>query len=124
MTQEADDSIILPDLFQNTHKIHMYQSGIFRMGVLKKIGKIKTIFCTDQLSQIQMYFSNNGSKKLRGIETITIQVLTPKNAEFFSLNEFRDHEIDLYPKTAKTPHFSILRYWSNETMEIWVSKDS
>jgi hypothetical protein len=44
MTSEADDDIILPDPFQNTHKIHMNQSGIFRIGVLKRIGKMKTCF--------------------------------------------------------------------------------
>jgi hypothetical protein len=108
MSQEADDHIILPDPFQNTHKMPMGQSGIFRIGVLKKIGKIKTCFFPNQNFHNQKYSSKNGSKKLRGIEIIDIRVLTPKKTEFSSLKEFGHHEIDLYPKTAKTPHFSIL----------------
>jgi hypothetical protein len=124
MTQETDDVIILPDPFQNTHKIPMNQSGIFRIGVLKKIGKIKTTFCTKCFFQIQKYYSKNGSKKLRGIKIIIIGVLTPKNAEFSSLNGFGHHEIDLYPKCTKTPHFSILRHWLEESPIIWVSKYS
>jgi hypothetical protein len=51
-------------------------------------------------------------------------VLTSENDEFSSLNEFGHHELDLYPKMTKTPHFSILRHWSNESLGIWVSKDS
>jgi hypothetical protein len=88
----------------------MNQSGIFRIGGLKKIGKMKTCFFPNQNFHIQKYYSKNGSKKLRGIETIAIRVPTPKNAEFSSLNGFGHHEIDLYPTSAKTPHFSILRY--------------
>jgi hypothetical protein len=112
MTQEVDDDDILPELFQNTHKIHMNQSGIFRIGALKKIGKMKTCFFPNQNFHNQKYYSKNGSKNLRGIKIVTIRVLTPKNAEFSNLNEFGHHEIDLYPKSAKTPHFSILRIWS------------
>jgi hypothetical protein len=56
--------------------------------------------------------------------SITIGVFTPKNAELASLNEFGHHEIDLYPKSAKTPHVSILRHWLHKTMVIWVSKHS
>jgi hypothetical protein len=123
MTQVTGDVIILPDQFHNTHKIPMNQSGIFRIGVLKKIGKMKTTFCIDQLFQIQKSFSKNGSKKLRGIETIAIGVLTPKNTDFVSLTEFGHHEIDLYPTSRNTPHFSILRYWSNKTVAIWMSKN-
>jgi hypothetical protein len=52
MTQEPDDHIILPDRFHNTHKIHTNQSGIFRIGVLKKIGKIKPVFF--QIFQIKI----------------------------------------------------------------------
>jgi hypothetical protein len=84
---------------------------------------MKMIFCTDQLFRIQKYYSKNGSKKIRGIETIAIGVLTPKNAEFASLTEFRHHEIDLYPTSCNTPNYSILRYWSNKTVAIWVSKN-
>jgi hypothetical protein len=123
MTQEADDDIILPDRFQYTHKIPMNQSGIFRIFVLKKIGKIKTTFCTKFDFQIQKYISKNGSKKLRGMKIIVIGFLTSKNAEFSSWNGFGHHEIDLYPSDAKTPHFSILRCWENKTLAIWVSKD-
>jgi hypothetical protein len=101
----------------------MNQTGIFRIGVLKKIGKIKTIFCTDQLFQIQKYYSKNGSKNLRGVKTMTIRFYPWKNNEFSSLNRFLHHEIDLYPKVLKAPYFSILRHWSNETPAIWVSKD-
>jgi hypothetical protein len=115
MTQEATSDINLPDPFQNSRKIHMDQSGIFRIGVLKKIGKIKTCFFPNQNFQIQKYYSKNGSKKLRGVKTIIIRVLTPKNAEFSSLNEFGHHETDLYPNGIKTPHFSILTLWSVET---------
>jgi hypothetical protein len=97
MTQEASDDIILPDAFQNTHKIHINESGIFSMGVLKKIGKIKTCFFPNQ--------NFHNQKKLRGIESITIGVLTPKNAEFPSLNEFGHHEIDLYLKVPRHPIF-------------------
>jgi hypothetical protein len=85
---------------------------------------MKTCFFPNQNFHNQKYTSKNGSKNLRGIETITIGFLTPKNAEFSSFNGFGHHEIDLYPTSAKTPHFSILRYWANKTMVIWVSKDS
>jgi hypothetical protein len=85
----------------------MYQSGIFRIGVLKKIGKIKTIFCTASFFRIQKYYSQNGLKKLRGIETIPIGVLTLKNAEFASLTEFGHHEIDLELKVLR---HTILEY--------------
>jgi hypothetical protein len=118
MTQEADVVIILPDPFQNTIKIHMYQSGIFRIGALKKIGNL---FFSNQN---QKHYSKNGSKKLRGINNMAIRVITPKNAEFSSLNYFGHHEIDLYPKYANIPHFSILQIWTSETMAIWVSKHS
>jgi hypothetical protein len=63
MTQEAGDGIILPDLFQNTHKITMHQSGIFRIGALKKIGKMKTCFFPNQNFHNKKYYSKNGSKK-------------------------------------------------------------
>jgi hypothetical protein len=105
MTQEADDDIILPDRFQNTINIHMNHSGIFRIGLLKKIGKMKTIFCHDQLFRIPKYYSKNGSKKLRGIETITIGVLTPKNAEFASLTEFGHHDFLLELNMLRHPIF-------------------
>jgi hypothetical protein len=93
------------------------------LGV-KKIGKMKTCFFPNQNFHNQKYYSKNGSKKLRGVKTITIGVFTSENDEFSSLNGFGHHEIDLYPKSTKTPHFSILRYWTNETITIWVSKDS
>jgi hypothetical protein len=124
MTQEADDHIILSDVFQNTHKIHMNQSRIFRKFVLKKIGKIKTIFCTDQLFHFQKYFPKMDRKKLRGIKIMTSGFYTPKCAEFSSFNEFGHHQIGLYPVGEKTPHFSSLKHWSDETMAIWISKDS
>jgi hypothetical protein len=69
---------------------------------------MKTCF-SNQNFHNQKYYSKNGSKKLIGIETITIGVLTPKNSQFSSLNGFGHHEIDLYPTSAKTPHFSILK---------------
>jgi hypothetical protein len=111
MTQEADYDINLPDAFQNTHKIPMHQSGIFRIGVLKKIGKMKTCFFPNQNFHNQKYYSKNGSKKLRGVEIVTFRVLTSENDEFSSFNEFGHHEIDLYPKVTRTPYFSILRLW-------------
>jgi hypothetical protein len=83
----------------------MNQSGIFRIGVLKKIGKMKTIFCTDQLLRIRKYYSKNGAKKLRGIKSVAITILTWENGEFSSLNEFGHQEIDLYPKSACDPIF-------------------
>jgi hypothetical protein len=101
----------------------MNQSGIFRNSALKKIGRMKTCFFPNQNFHNQKFASKNGSKKLRGPKIITIRVIAPKNSEFSSLSEFGHHEIDLYP-SAKTPHFSILKHWSNETIEIWVSKDS
>jgi hypothetical protein len=113
-----------PTCFRILLKFTAHQSGIFRIGVLKKIGKIKTCFFPNQNFHNQKYHSKNGSKKLRGIKTTIIGVLTPKNAEFSSLHGFGHHEIDLDPTGAETPYFSILRHWSNETMEIWVSKDS
>jgi hypothetical protein len=105
MTQEADDHIILPALFQNTHKIPVYQSGIFRNIVLKNIGKMKTCFFPKQNFHNQKYYSKNGSKKLRRGETIAIRGFISENVEFSSFNWFGHHEIDLYPKMANTPHF-------------------
>jgi hypothetical protein len=46
---------------------------------------MKTCFFPNQNFHNQKYYSKNGSKKLRGVETINIGVLTPKNAEFCSL---------------------------------------
>jgi hypothetical protein len=46
---------------------------------------MKTSFFPNQNFQNQKYYSKNGTKKLRGIETITIGVLTLKKAEFSSL---------------------------------------
>jgi hypothetical protein len=71
---------------------------------------MKTCFFPNQNFHNQKYYSKNGSKKLRGGKTIVIRGLTPKNAEFSSLNGFGHHEIDLYPSGTKTPHFSILRF--------------
>jgi hypothetical protein len=105
MTQVADDVIILPDPFHNSHQIHIYRSRMVRISVVKKIGKMKTCFFPNQNFHNQKYYSKNGSKNLRGIEMVTIRVITPKNAEFSSLNIFGHHEIDLYPTSAKTPHF-------------------
>jgi hypothetical protein len=123
MTHETDRDLKLPDRFQNTHHIAMHQSGIFRIGPLKKIGKFKTCFFPNQNFHInQKYYSKNGSKKLRGIKNMCKEVLASGNDEFSSLTEFGHHEIDLYPKVTKTPHFSILRHWPNETCGIWVSK--
>jgi hypothetical protein len=62
MTQVADDHIILPDLFQNTHKIPMYQSGIFRNIVLKKIGKTKPVFFQIKISIIRSTLPKMGRK--------------------------------------------------------------
>jgi hypothetical protein len=87
----------------------MYQSGIFRIGVLKKIGKMKTCFFPNQNFHNQKYYSKNGSKKVRGIKSVAIRIPTWKNGEFSSLNEFGHQEIDLYPKSAWTPYFSKLR---------------
>jgi hypothetical protein len=73
---------------------------------------MKTCFFPNQNFHNQKYHSKNGSKKLRGIERFTIEVFTVKNNEFSSFIKFRHHQIDLYPKSAKTPHFSVLRHWS------------
>jgi hypothetical protein len=70
---------------------------------------MKTCFFPNQNFHNQKYYSKNGSKKLRGIETIPNGVFTVENTEFSSLIKFGYHEIDLYPTSAKTPHFSILK---------------
>jgi hypothetical protein len=99
MTQEADHDSNLSDWFQNTHHDGMHQSGIFRIGALKKIGKMKICFFPNENFQNQKYYSKNGSKKLRGVKNTTIGVLASENDEFSSLNEFGHHVIDLYPRS-------------------------
>jgi hypothetical protein len=62
MTQGAVDVIILPDEFRNSIEIHMHQSGIFRIGVLKKMEKSKPLFGRNAISKFRSTFPKMGRK--------------------------------------------------------------
>jgi hypothetical protein len=128
MTDRADDEIILPDVFHNSNQTHMYQSGIFRIGVLKKIGKMKTCFFPNQNFHNQKYHSKNGSKKNKSVrstlEIMRLRDFTARNDGSPSLNEFGSQLTDLYPTNANVPYIAKFYPWAHEFTTLWVSKDS
>jgi hypothetical protein len=87
----------------------MHQSGIFRIGVLKKIGKMKTCFFPNQNFHNQKYHSKNGSKKNKSVrstlEIMRLRDFTARNDGSPSLNEFGSQLTDLFPKNAMYPIF-------------------